>query len=778
MNLNDSPILKTIVDSAPIGICILNADSFIVDMLNDKFLEIAGKPKEAILGKWYWEPFAEAKAYYEEAMAGVIITKKTFHADEVRLMLIRNGKEEWIHVTFVYAPVMDEKGVVTKLAVWVLENTTQVHEREQLATANDRIEQEREKAQQANSNLEQILNMLPASVVVIRGYDLIVEMINDSNLAYWQRNREEVIGKPFLEILPDLADQPFAGQLRRVMKTGEDIDVKESPVLFTDKEGNIRDTYVDYTYQPLADLDGNWNGVLVMSFEITDRVLARRLLEKYTDELSVANDQLSIANNKLVKSEARFKYLIEKAPVAIGVLHGRELILEMANQKVLEVWGKNATIVGLPLSIALPELEGQPFLGLLDDVFTSGEAFYANEIRAMLEHDGELKEIFFNVVYQPVFGTDGAVADILIVAVDVTQQVNSRRKVEQAELTMRLAVEAGNVGTWSVDRKTYKQTTSSRLKEMFGFHADEEITIEDTFGLVTADYKAKLTAIFKEAMASNGTCDFAFTINRKDDGELRWLRALGSCNLEVPGDPSAFAGVMLDITDIKADEQRKSDFIGMVSHELKTPLTSLSGYLQLLQRKAEKGGDNFSKNAFENSLKQVRQMTTMINGFLDISRLESGKIHIDRTKFDLSELFTEVDAEHQFLYAGHNLIFEKGESVSVYADREKIAQVINNLISNAVKYSATGTTVEIFYELKEDVVKISVRDQGIGIKQEDIDKLFERYYRVENNGNVSGFGIGLYLSAEIIARHEGRIWAESEIGVGSTFYFELESVSI
>src|ERR1700749_1995921 len=126
MTLQDNEQLKTIVESAPIGICILDAVSFTAELLNDKFLEIAGKPKEAIIGKWYWEPFAEARQYYEEALIGVAKTGEAYYADEVELMLIRHGREEMIFVTFVYAPVKNKAGKVTKVAVWVLENTKQV----------------------------------------------------------------------------------------------------------------------------------------------------------------------------------------------------------------------------------------------------------------------------------------------------------------------------------------------------------------------------------------------------------------------------------------------------------------------------------------------------------------------------------------------------------------------------------------------------------------------------------------------------------------------------
>jgi PAS domain S-box-containing protein len=642
---------------------------------------------------------------------------------------------------------------------------------EELRATNDELIASQDLLREANNKLAQLLNMLPASVVVIRGKELIVEMINDSNLKYWGKTKEQVIGKPFLEILPDLADQPFAGQLRKVMDTGEIIDVKESPVLFENPDGSIRETYVDYTYQPLSDSSGNRNGVLVMSFEITDRVRSRRLLEQYTKELGEANNSLSISNNKLAKSESRFKFLIQEAPVAIGVLHGKDLVIETANGKLLEVWGKADSVIGLPLAKALPEIDGQPFLGILDSVFEKGEAFYANEIRALLAHGGQLRELFFNLVYQPISGIDGEVADILVVAVDVTQQVNARKQIEQSEQHFRKladlvpakisnALPNGEVTFFNQKWLDFSGMGFDDLRA-FGYHQmmhPDEIPVFQR-GLEAA---AGRKAPYVSEMRFKNT-----------KGEYVWHLNVTSPVLDEQGNIAMWVGSTTDIQTIKEEEQRKNDFIGMVSHELKTPLTSLNGYLQLLQRKAQKEGDSYSAHAFDHSLKQVRQMNAMINGFLNVSRLESGKIHIEKTSFDLAELIQEIQGEHQLLYTSHDLIFHPVGEIIVSADREKIAQVVNNLVSNAVKYSAGGTVVDVTCKRLDDKVRISVRDRGIGIDEDDLLRLFERYYRVEQNSNIAGFGIGLYLSAEIIARHGGKIWGESEIAKGSTFHFEL-----
>lgn len=230
-----------------------------------------------------------------------------------------------------------------------------------------------------------------------------------------------------------------------------------------------------------------------------------------------------------------------------------------------------------------------------------------------------------------------------------------------------------------------------------------------------------------------------------------------------------------DITEKKLDETRKGDFIGMVSHELKTPLTSLSAIVQVANLKLKNSEDKFLIGAIEKAGQQVKRMTNMINGFLNISRLESGKIHIDKQPLDIGELIADMISEAS-LTANTDLIrFDRCPPITVTADRDKIGSVISNLLSNAIKYSPKGAPIEISCAAGDGQVTVSVKDEGLGIRAQDLDKIFDRYYRVEadHTRHIAGFGIGLYLSSEIIERHGGKIWAESEPGKGSIFHFRL-----
>lgn len=219
----------------------------------------------------------------------------------------------------------------------------------------------------------------------------------------------------------------------------------------------------------------------------------------------------------------------------------------------------------------------------------------------------------------------------------------------------------------------------------------------------------------------------------------------------------------------------EADFIAMASHELKTPLTSIKAYLQLLSRKLVPSNDSFINNALQIANLQVNRMTDLIHGFLDLSKLEPGKLKLNIQVFDLNKLIEEMIAESTLISPNHEISFKHGKDSTISADREKIGQVITNFLSNAIKYSNKGSKIIVSIGQEAGSVQVAVTDEGFGIKAKDQEKLFQRFYRVESSRmkNISGFGIGLYLASEIIQRHKGKIWVESAEDQGSTFYFSL-----
>lgn len=525
----------------------------------------------------------------------------------------------------------------------------------------------------------------------------------------------------------------------------------------------LEDVYWTFGYSPIMNEQGAPAGVLVICNETTEKVKSTKKLEETVNELA--------------QSEARLRYMLADAPVGIALFTGRDLIIESANNKILETWGKTKAVIGKPLRLALPELEGQQFLQLLDDVFTSGEPYYGSEVKAVLEQNNKLEEVYSNFVYHPLKNASGETTSIVMVASIVTEQVVTRKKIEQAEEMLRLSIEAAKVGTWFSDLKTHEFKTSSRLKEIYGFRPDEDISYDDVAAQLHPDYRDKVLQAIEHTIATGEDYVMEHPLIGRHDQQERWVRAMGKCYRDEEENISFFSGLMIDITEQKFDELRKNDFIGMVSHELKTPLTSLNAYVQMLYSRAKKSEDSFTAEALGKVNQQVKKMSIMINGFLNMSRLESGKIHLNKQDFKLDELVNDIIEEIKIV-STHTIKFLPCEPVTVYADRDKIWSVISNLLSNAVKYSNPDKPIVIRCALIEGQAQLSVKDEGVGIKPEAVEKLFERYFRVEtkDNQHISGFGIGLYLSAEIIQRHQGKIWAESEPGKGSTFYFSLPLV--
>jgi len=222
------------------------------------------------------------------------------------------------------------------------------------------------------------------------------------------------------------------------------------------------------------------------------------------------------------------------------------------------------------------------------------------------------------------------------------------------------------------------------------------------------------------------------------------------------------------------NERRMRDFVAVASHELKTPLTALFGYIQLIGKKSATINEPLIANAAERAGYQITRMARMVDDFLDVSKLDEGMLHLNWEQFDIDELAKEIAAEVQFTSPSHILHFTGGDNLQVRGDREKIGQVITNLLINAVKYAPEAPKIEIAVNKNEKQAVIGIRDYGIGIKKEDQIHVFKRFYRTESaNKGFRGFGVGLYLCAEIVNRHGGTIRVESEPMVGSTFYFSL-----
>lgn len=471
-------------------------------------------------------------------------------------------------------------------------------------------------------------------------------------------------------------------------------------------------------------------------------------------------DQLRITQHELERNEELFRTIARNIPGSLIMVIGHDRrFMAIEGDLMLRLGYNDDDYRGKHISEANPH-RYEITQGLYDRMF-AGEQY-------RMERKGP-DDADYQVDFVPLKNEQAEVYAGLIIALDITD----RKKAEERSAKLAAIVESSDD---AIIGKTLEGTITSwnrGAEQMFGYKEGDMIG-ESILKLIPEDRYNEEPVIISR-LRNGESIDHFETLRITNDGKLIDVSLTISPIRDSAGNITGVSKIARDISEQKRDEQRKNDFIGMASHELKTPLTSLSALIQVLDIKLNNSPDSFVPSALSKANTQVKKMTGMINGFLNISRLESGKLQIDRHVFDLSALIQEMISEAELTVSSHIFHFNNSELLEISADRDKIGSVISNLISNAVKYSPRGKTITINYQTVDGAVIVKVHDEGIGIPAQHLGKLFDRYYRVKSDHtqHISGFGIGLYLSAEIIHRHGGKIWAESEVGTGSTFYFSL-----
>ena len=551
----------------------------------------------------------------------------------------------------------------------------------------------------------------------------------------------------------------------QVMSGGEAVWMEDQLIPIY-RNNRLEDVYWTFGYSRVLDDEGKPMGVLVICNETTEKVRSQLAIEQAQAEVEQQRDRLS-----------RF---FMQAPAGICVLGGPELVFELVNPLYQQLF-PGRELLGKPVLQAVPEIKDQPIEQILKDVYASGTTFEGKELLIPLARttDGPVENRYFNFIYQARMDHNGSVDGIMVFVFEITDIVNDRLELEKTQDTLKAAVTSAQLGTFDLDIPAGKLKWNDRCRTLFGISHQEEVNYDDHFlGGLHPDDRGRVVAHIAEVFnksINNGVYDIEFRTIGVENQKLRWIRALGQAYFDQDDKPVRFVGFALDITEQKENELRKNDFIGMVSHELKTPLTSLKAYIQVLNSKALKVEDSFEKNALAKADLQVKKMGDMINGFLNLSRLESGQMALSKQQFNLDDLLRDIIEDALLTANSHEIRFEPCPPVAVFADKDKIGSVLTNLLHNAIKYSPKGKIITVKCAIIDHCAQVSVRDEGLGIRKEDIPNLFDRYYRVEskNTAHIAGFGIGLYLSAEIIKQHDGKIWVESEIDQGSTFFFSL-----
>lgn len=428
-------------------------------------------------------------------------------------------------------------------------------------------------------------------------------------------------------------------------------------------------------------------------------------------------------------------------------------------------------LIGKPLFQQAP-LFAQPVDKFIQKVFKTGKPVLNVELAELDNANNHQKKVW-KMNWHPLKDEDKAVVAISMVAEDITEKKYAENNIRMSEERLATIYEKAPIGIVEIAADGRFIAVNEEYCRITGYKKNQLLHLSIKDNSHPEDYPIDLHHL---QQLIQGVIPFYRLEKRivRPDGTSIWTELMRTIAHHNPGDPIRILSVIVDISERKKLEQRKDDFFSMASHELKTPFTTIKAISQILQR-----NENISPSQRKIYLKkmnlQIDRINDLISNLLDISKMEKGKIAFIKEKFNFDNLVKETRETIQQITKSHKIYLRGKTHKKVYADRERISQVIINLINNAVKYSPKADKVIIKSLVNTHEVQLSVRDFGIGIPKRDQINIFDRFYRVVESTDKTypGLGVGLYISQQIIKRHGGEIKVNSRPGKGSTFTFTL-----
>lgn len=498
---------------------------------------------------------------------------------------------------------------------------------------------------------------------------------------------------------------------------------------------------------------------------LNDRINNHKLKETELNDNIREKEALILAMRLIEEKTATLTAIIDSSDDAI-VSKNVEGIVTSWNHSAERIFGYKAE-----------EMIGEPILKLIPPDRLGEEPEILSRIRSgervdhfetkRLTKNGDMIDVSLTI--SPIKNPQGEIIGISKIA----RNISEFKRAEEKDAILTAIIESTDDAIISKDLNSIITSWNISAERIFGYTAEEMIG-QSILKLIPTDRHEEEPMILAQ-LKKGLRVDHFETKRLTKNGMLIDVSLTISPVKDKAGHIIGLSKIARDITYKKLEEQRKNDFVAIISHELKTPLTSVKSYIQLALAKIKQQNDGFITNVLIRANAQTQKMGMMINDFLNLSRLEEGKMPLNKSKFLLSDLIDEVVEEGGLFAPTHLIASHCQPGLIVYADREKLSQVMSNLLSNAVKYSSSGTVIDIYCVIESDKVTISFVDKGLGISAEDQKHLFERFYRVGGvqATNISGFGIGLYLVAEILKLHDSKIRVQSSLGEGSVFSFAL-----
>jgi PAS domain S-box-containing protein len=600
------------------------------------------------------------------------------------------------------------------------------------------------------------------SAIIHGSEDAIISKTLDGIITSWNPSAEklfgytenEMIGQHIMKLIPPELSNEEPVIIER-LKKGERVEHFETKRV--SKTGELLD--ISLSISPVR----NNEGIIIGASKIARNISNQKKL-----------------NEALRESNERFRMAIESTGLGTWEFHPLTGKLSWSEEchKMFGVPSDRQVDLSLFSSCVHPEDIGFVQKEIEKSLDPAGEGClnidyrikrYGDDVERWVNSQGKT---YYNEKQQPVrfIGT----------IVDITRKKKEEQELKDSVELFQTMAENVPAMIWMSGQDKFNNYFNKTWLEFSG-RTQEQESNEGWLQGVHPDDKEKCIEVYKNALRDRKGFYSEYRL-RRYDGQYRWIADNCVPRLSPTGEFAGFISACIDIDDQKRLEQRKDDFIKMASHELKTPITSIKGYVQLLLVLYEEMNDEkliASKGTVRSSLgtvsKQITKLTRLISDLLDMSRIESGKLDLNYSEFDPVLLVEETVQDVRHTSSRHNIIIHNEFEGTLEADRDRIAQVLVNLLTNAIKYSPAADTVDVFIAGDNNSISVSVADYGIGIKKNEQSRIFERFYRVEGKNELTypGFGIGLFIASEIIQRHQGAIQVKSEKDKGSVFTFTL-----
>jgi PAS domain S-box-containing protein len=769
---------------APVMIGISRGEQNIIELANKGILDLWGRTPD-IIGKPLLEAMPELEGQgFVELINFVRNTGRPFHAHEVPASFVRDGRDEVRYLNFTYQPYYEETDNKPAGVFCVAHDVT-----EQVLA--------RKKAAESEHRFQDLVSEATVATAIYVGREMRIQYANEAMFRLWGKD-PSVIGKTILEALPEIEGQSFRAKLDHVFTTGETYWGKgERGEIVVD--GKLQTFYFNFSYKALRNSSGEIYGILNMANDVTEQVDVRQRIEA---------------------SEQRFRALVESAPFPIAVYAGAEFRIELANQSIIDTWGKGDGVIGKLYREVLPELGNQKVFAQIEGVYRTGRAFHARNERVDLVVDGKLQPYYFNYSFTPLFDASGNVYGVMNTGADVTDLNVAKQRVEQSEKNFRNmilqapvamcilmgpehVVDIANeamIGLWGkpaeavMNKPIFEGLPDAReqgleqlLHDVYhtgvSFHADERAvelvrngrkeTVYQNFGY--EPYRDSEGNILGVLAISIDVTEQVHSRQKIEEIVVQRTRELADAN----------EALLRSNQELKRTNTNLEEFAYAASHDMKEPVRKIHFFSDLLKTQLEDRLNDQQRNLFGKLENAARRMHTLIDDLLSYSQATRGVSDLE--EINLNRLVKNVLDDLELELDQKNASVTLDRLPTIMGDSRQFQQLFQNLVSNALKYSkqAVHPEVKILYrEVKGKEVRpqlsgddgerlyhfIEVKDNGIGFEQKDAERIFNVFTRLhQDNAEYRGTGVGLSIVSKVMDNHNGIVWAESEPGEGACF---------